>query len=197
LDINVRRSVILGFVGAGGIGFELQRVLGQLAYQRAFTIVAIIFVFVIALERLSAWVRRTLIDGSVESNGRARRSTTMKAVAVSVATVGFVAASLAVRVTPASIGNSVSGMARVAGRVYTPDFATNCEAILTAPQATASSALAATVMWMATALPISLPVALHTSPRTWVPSLGRAFMVVQRGVPELVLAVVFAVAVGL
>ena len=66
LDINVRRSVILGFVGAGGIGFELQRVLGQLAY-RAFTIVAIIFVFVIALERLSAWVRSTLINGTVES----------------------------------------------------------------------------------------------------------------------------------
>ena len=197
LDINVRRSVILGFVGAGGIGFELQRVLGQLAYQRAFTIVAIIFVFVIALERLSAWVRSTLIDGSVESNGRARRSTTMKAVAVSVATVGFVAASLAVGITPASIGDAVSGMARVAGRMFPPDFATNWEGILSAMLETVWIALAATVMGMAIALPIALLAARNTSPGPWVSFLARAVMVLQRGVPELVLAVVFVVAVGL
>src|SRR5690606_37359093 len=197
LDINVRRSVILGFVGAGGIGFELQRVLGQLAYQRAFTIVAIIFVFVIALERLSAWVRSTLIDGTVESNGRARRATMVKAVAVSVATVGFVAASLAVGITPASIGDAVSGMARVAGRMLPPDFATNWEGILSAMLETVWIALAATVMGMAIALPIALLAARNTSPGPWVSFLARAVMVLQRGVPELVLAVVFVVAVGL
>src|SRR5690606_22326965 len=61
LDINVRRSVILGFVGAGGIGFELQRVLGQLVYPRGLTIVAMIFVFILVVEQLSAWVRKTLV----------------------------------------------------------------------------------------------------------------------------------------
>lgn len=190
LDINVRRSVILGFVGAGGIGFELQRVLGQLAYQRALVIVAIIFVFIVVLERLSAWIRASLIDDGAGLGGA-------RAAALLVAVAGFVAASAAVGVTPGKLGEAVSGMARVAGRMFPPDFATNIGGIASAMVETVWIALAATIMGMAIALPIALLAARNTAPAGWVSVVARGLMVLQRGIPELVLAVSFVVAVGL
>ncbi|HEX6946189.1 MAG TPA: phosphonate ABC transporter, permease protein PhnE [Acidimicrobiia bacterium] len=199
LDINVRRSVILGFVGAGGIGFELQRVLGQLAYQRALTIVAIIFVFVIALERLSAWIRSSLIDdGAVDGSGRMRgRDRTAKWVAGLIAVAGFVVSSWAVGLTPGALGDALVGMGQVARRMFPPDFVTNWNGIVAAMAETVWIALAATVMGLAIALPIAVLAARNTTPRPWVSVVSRGVMVLERGIPELVLAVVFVVAVGL
>lgn len=64
LDINLRSAVILGFVGAGGIGLELQRVQGQLSYKRVLAIALIIFVLVLMAEQLSALARRSVLGSS-------------------------------------------------------------------------------------------------------------------------------------
>ncbi len=64
LDINLRNAVILGFVGAGGIGLELQRVQGQLAYRRVLAIAIIIFVLVLLAEQLSSLARRSVTGQS-------------------------------------------------------------------------------------------------------------------------------------
>jgi phosphonate transport system permease protein len=61
LDINVRTSVILGIVGAGGIGFELQAALRALAYPRGLGIVTVIIAMVVIVEWLSAMMRRSLL----------------------------------------------------------------------------------------------------------------------------------------
>lgn len=64
LDINLRGAVILGYVGAGGIGLELQRVQGQLVYPRVLAIALIIFVLVVATEQLSSLARRSVLGTS-------------------------------------------------------------------------------------------------------------------------------------
>lgn len=69
LDINVRVSVVLGIVGAGGIGFELQSALRSLAYQRGLAIVSIIVVMVVAVEWLSAAMRRSLLGADSAALG--------------------------------------------------------------------------------------------------------------------------------
>lgn len=69
LDINVRVSVILGIVGAGGIGFELQGALRSLAYPRGMAIVTIIIAMVILVEWLSAAMRRSLLGADSASLG--------------------------------------------------------------------------------------------------------------------------------
>jgi phosphonate transport system permease protein len=61
LDINLRTSVILGLVGAGGIGFELQAALRQLVYDRGLGIVVVIAIMVIVVEFASAAIRRSII----------------------------------------------------------------------------------------------------------------------------------------
>ncbi|WP_454301287.1 phosphonate ABC transporter, permease protein PhnE [Salana multivorans] len=66
LDINLRSAVILGYVGAGGIGLELQRVQGQLVYPRVLAIAILIFALVLIAEQLSALARRSVL-GKVDS----------------------------------------------------------------------------------------------------------------------------------
>ena len=59
-DENLRSSVLLGFVGAGGIGFELLSSMNLFEYREVSVIVLIVLVLVIGAERGSALLRRRL-----------------------------------------------------------------------------------------------------------------------------------------
>ncbi len=60
-DINVRMSTIIGFVGGGGIGLELQRWINQLQWNSAATAVWAIVLVVSAMDYASAIVRERLV----------------------------------------------------------------------------------------------------------------------------------------
>jgi phosphonate transport system permease protein len=60
LDENIRSSLVLGFVGAGGIGFELLTAMNLFQYQEVSLLLIIIFVIVLGAERLSAALRERL-----------------------------------------------------------------------------------------------------------------------------------------
>jgi phosphonate transport system permease protein len=60
-EINVRSSTIIGFVGAGGIGQELKRVIGFNIYEEVSAIVILILLIVVAIDLLSEQVRHRLI----------------------------------------------------------------------------------------------------------------------------------------
>lgn len=60
-DINIRESTVLGLVGAGGIGLQLQGSLNTLAWPQVSLILLVIFVAVIISEWISAMVRRAII----------------------------------------------------------------------------------------------------------------------------------------
>jgi phosphonate transport system permease protein len=60
LDENIRSSLVLGFVGAGGIGFELLTAMNLFQYQEVSLLLIIIFVIVLGAERLSAALREHL-----------------------------------------------------------------------------------------------------------------------------------------
>jgi phosphonate transport system permease protein len=59
-DINIRESTILGLVGAGGIGLQLQSSLGRLAWGEVTVIFIVILVTVIVSEWVSAKVRAAI-----------------------------------------------------------------------------------------------------------------------------------------
>lgn len=61
LEKAVRGSVILGLVGAGGIGVELKVAFDLFDYDTAATIIIAIFVLVVAVEQASNMIRRRLI----------------------------------------------------------------------------------------------------------------------------------------
>jgi len=60
LDENIRSSLVLGFVGAGGIGFQLLTAMNLFQYQEVSLLLIIIFVIVLGAERISAGLRESL-----------------------------------------------------------------------------------------------------------------------------------------
>ncbi|MGN8646280.1 phosphonate ABC transporter, permease protein PhnE [Gracilibacillus sp. HCP3S3_G5_1] len=57
----IRSAVVLGLVGAGGIGIELSTSMSLMKYNEAFMIIIIIFIVVVSVEQLSALIRKKLI----------------------------------------------------------------------------------------------------------------------------------------
>jgi phosphonate transport system permease protein len=60
LDENIRSSLVLGFVGAGGIGFQLLTAMNLFQYQEVSLLLIVVFVIVLAAERMSAALRERL-----------------------------------------------------------------------------------------------------------------------------------------
>ncbi|NIY62489.1 phosphonate ABC transporter, permease protein PhnE [Streptomyces malaysiensis] len=70
LDINLRVSVVLGFVGVGGIGYSLATAVNRLDYQRAMALALVVLLTCFAFESVSGAVRRTLLP---QVTARSRR----------------------------------------------------------------------------------------------------------------------------
>jgi phosphonate transport system permease protein len=60
LDENIRSSLVLGFVGAGGIGFQLLTAMNLFQYRTVSVLLIVTFVIVLVAERLSALLRERL-----------------------------------------------------------------------------------------------------------------------------------------
>jgi phosphonate transport system permease protein len=61
LDRNLRMATVIGLVGAGGIGQELKGRFDLFQYGHVMTILLAIFLFVFALDQLSARIRARMI----------------------------------------------------------------------------------------------------------------------------------------
>ncbi|MDA8933110.1 phosphonate ABC transporter, permease protein PhnE [Candidatus Pelagibacter ubique] len=57
LDRNVRMATMLGIVGAGGIGYELQSSFRMFEYQRVSAIIILIFISIFLIDHLSSFIR--------------------------------------------------------------------------------------------------------------------------------------------
>ena len=65
-EINIRASAILGFVGAGGIGYELKNAMswGQGKFDEAAAIFLLLFGTIVVFDQLSSVVRNRLTKGA-------------------------------------------------------------------------------------------------------------------------------------
>lgn len=59
-DVNVRSSLVLGLVGAGGIGFLINQSIRLFKFDEMLTHILVVVVLIVAVDRLSAAVRRRL-----------------------------------------------------------------------------------------------------------------------------------------
>jgi phosphonate transport system permease protein len=60
-DINIREATVVGLVGAGGIGIELDAQIGDLAWAKVSVILLAIVVAVVFSEWITAKIRRCII----------------------------------------------------------------------------------------------------------------------------------------
>lgn len=234
LDINLRSSTVLGIVGAGGIGFLLQRFLRSLQYPSALGVVIVIFVFITVMEILSALVRSTLLGGERTIVGRraprysigawivARRSPTdgsapatgrrfdtdtvrppLRGERLAKTIYGLMFAALvayafwSVRLSPGEIVLAVPDVWRVTMRMFPLDFTTARSGIITGITESIAVALLATFVGFILALPVGLLAARNVTANRIVYGITRLFLVFLRGVPELIIAVIFIAAMGL
>ncbi|WP_031165531.1 phosphonate ABC transporter, permease protein PhnE [Streptosporangium roseum] len=60
LDVNVRASLVLGLVGAGGIGFLINQSIQLFRFDQMLTYILMVLVLVVAVDLLSSSIRRRL-----------------------------------------------------------------------------------------------------------------------------------------
>lgn len=60
-ELNVRVAVVLGLVGAGGIGFLLTQTMRMFQYQKVCTIILVILVLVMSIDFVSSRLRRAVL----------------------------------------------------------------------------------------------------------------------------------------
>lgn len=59
-DVNFRSSLVLGLVGAGGIGFDINQSISLFQYREVFTQLTVVLIFVLVIERVSSVLRRRI-----------------------------------------------------------------------------------------------------------------------------------------
>ncbi|WP_413544218.1 phosphonate ABC transporter, permease protein PhnE [Citricoccus nitrophenolicus] len=207
LDINIRASSVLGLVGAGGIGVALQRSIGSLDYPRAAGIIGVIIVLLLVLELISNLVQRAVSEhaGDTERSmafppgkelstpgwdaPRVGRSAGLLA-----GVVLFILSLSALSISPDRLArgwdNAVAMLTGFVPPVFTAEIALGLfESLVMAFTATTFGVL------------IGLVIAVFSTDHlVKVPVLGwalRGIIVVIRGVPDIVYAIVFVAALGL
>jgi phosphonate transport system permease protein len=234
LDINLRSSVILGWVGAGGIGFLLNQYMDTLQFQESVGIVIVIFALIVIMEVISAVIRRSLIgsDAPVTSAvaGLPRRPTIGDRIIARIAGPGrgqarvsfdrqrvrppwtrervqrfsFGGGALAIvvlslwvaKINPLQAITSLRQIWDTVTLYFPPNFTLDRANLISGTLESAGVAMVATTIGFLLAVPIGLLAARNVSDK-WVYRCTRGFLVVVRAVPELILAIVFVVAVGL
>lgn len=219
LDINVRSSVVLGFVGAGGIGMELrQNLRNPLRYPIGIGQAIFIMGLILLVDRVSTRTRRSLEGiATVRSNDREvdvlstgssgtvptklsppwtferRFLTGITAVLVS----GFVWSALTLGLNPFSFIRSLTKSAETSQFFFPPDFITSRSVITSGFKESLAIGLAATFLGLCLAVPFSLLVAKNTAPNKFIAALFGYILVFFRSIPELVVVLLFVSAVGL
>ncbi|WP_193045982.1 phosphonate ABC transporter, permease protein PhnE [Mycolicibacterium baixiangningiae] len=194
IDINLRMSVVLGFVGAGGIGFALQDALRGLVYPRALGIVLVILAIIAAMELASIGVRRVLLDASTSDPRRDRIWRVVLGAAVIAASI---AALIELRISPWSLLTWVGPSIDVFARMVPPNFSAVGTGLLDAALQTVAIGVVSTAIGVVLSVPLGILAARNVTPHRWCYRLTRAWILVVRAVPELILAVVFVAALGL
>jgi phosphonate transport system permease protein len=233
LDINLRTSTILGVVGAGGIGFELQDALRSLSYDRGLGIVIVIFVLILLVELVSSAMRASLIGNESTVLGAATRRRTLGDLLLArrrprargrddvtafdrtavrppwtrqrIVRTAYLVGTLVVLgwsvwaadANPVDIAGAVPDMWQTFTQFVPPDFTTARSDIIEGMLETIAIGVVATAIGALLAVPFGFLAARNVAPARWVMYAARTFLVFERGIPELILAVIFVAAVGL
>lgn len=207
LDINIRASAVLGLVGAGGIGMALQTAMGSLNYQTATGIILVIIALIVALEALSVSTRRRL-GGHADSETRAEvlpeghtpaevgwDGRRVRRVLVGVLALAvFVYSIASIWPDPARISRAWPQLVDVLRGFWPPDFSAG---IFLGTMESLLMAVAGTTVGAVAGLVLAVLTARRVTPLPWLAPVLRLVVVLVRGIPDLVYALVFVAALGL
>ncbi|WP_396122638.1 MULTISPECIES: phosphonate ABC transporter, permease protein PhnE [unclassified Corynebacterium] len=218
-DINLRTSVLLGYVGVGGIGLAISDSLRVLNYQRGMALALIVLVMCIVLEMISGAIRKVLLNGSERSTQRtwadkllggkrtpkqtsrltppwnrdrvARFSSCLALIAFTVWCLWTV------ELDWAQILGGLKDIPQIMGLFFPPSTGGALDSMIEQLIVTLQIAFAATLIGAVLAIPIGCLAARNVVRHPGVHGFFRGLIVVVRGIPELILAIIFVVISGL
>lgn len=231
-DINLRTSVILGFVGVGGIGMALADALNTMNYQRGMAIALVVLVLCVIVELISGGIRTALLgrdggrrrgllglldrisDGWVTKPPETHEPQRTKAGAIRTAPPWngdrirrFLGITLtALIVAAAVVGADIDPVAFATGLVDFPQTVASFfpptdgglgDLAIQGMLVTIQIGFAASLIGLVVAVPIGSLAARNVAPNAAVATAFRMFIVVVRAFPELILAIIFIVIMGL
>jgi phosphonate transport system permease protein len=239
-DINLRNSVILGWVGVGGIGLELSTALSIRDYDRGLALAVVVLALCIGTEIISGLWRSRLLGRKAEPSrfgvlwgvnklrsryadpkhevhekpgATTKRSTqaindsqTLRPWDFDRVTQTFFTAILVGLILVSLWYSEVNwrrffegflNLPEVLARFLPPDHAGNLPLLLEQLLVTLQIALAGTLIGAIFAVPVGILAARNVSPNPTVAKFFRGVIVVTRGIPELILAIVFVIISGM
>ncbi|GAA4835146.1 phosphonate ABC transporter, permease protein PhnE [Saccharopolyspora rosea] len=204
LDINLRVSVVLGFVGVGGLGQAVADALRTLDYRRGIALASVVFALCVVVEVVSGAIRRALLGAGAPRRSAGARISPPWTVARLRRTGYWLLTGAVVVVSFWGADVSVGQLVRAArdtgptlALFWPPETGGILPELLGELLVTVRIALAATLLGAVLSLPLGALAAANVAPRPAVARFFRGVLVAVRGVPELVLAIVFVVITGL
>ncbi|WP_236792747.1 phosphonate ABC transporter, permease protein PhnE [Amycolatopsis sp. GM8] len=201
LDINLRVSVVLGFVGVDGLGYAIATSLRELDYRRGMALALVVLILCVVVEFLSGAIRNALLRPKVtmpppRRAGQVSPQWTMARIGktgYAVLTLVIVLASIwGAHLSAGQFFGALGNLGHTLSLFWPPEFLPVLAGDL---WETVKIALAATLLGAVLALPFGALAARNVAPNA--ARFFRLLIVGVRGIPELVLAIVFVVISGL
>ena len=230
-DINLRTSVLLGYVGVGGIGLAIADSLRVLNYQRGMALALVVLILCIAVELLSGALRAVImrksgkkslastwadkVIGSFSRNkdaGNATAASTAPAASVNppwdaarfsrffgFALIGLliIGSVMEAKIDLGALFSGLQDLPATLALFFPPSSGGIAGDIFMMLLDTLRIAFAATFLGAVLALPIGIFAARNVVANRAVYGFFRTLIVVTRGIPELILAIIFVVISGL
>lgn len=221
-DINLRTSVLLGYVGVGGIGLAIADALRSLDYQRGMALALVVLVLCIVVELVSGALRAAILPGpsrsatpSTWADRLLRRGgpsadpgsvgitppwswpRILRMLGIAAMALLTLAAIRRVHLEPRALLDGLVDLPHTLSLFVPPSFGGARATVLPELLVTIQIALAATFLGSLLALPIGILSAGNVVPHRGVHAAMRMLIVAVRGIPELILAIVFVVISGL
>jgi len=231
-DINLRTSVILGYVGVGGLGLAMADALKTMQYGKGMALALVVLVLCVVVELISGAIRTSLL-GRVNGRRRGllgvfdraaegwitRPTATHEAqrtprgairiappwdsdrihrfLGITVTALIVAAALVGAEIDPVAFLTGLADLPETIGLFFPPSDGGMMAKLLEGIVVTVQIGLAATLIGVVLAIPIGSLAARNVAPNATTALVFRTIIVVIRAFPELILAIVFIVIMGL
>lgn len=221
LEIDFRSAPILGFVGAGGIGVIMRGHQGNLRYPDLLGVALLFIVLVLVMEAASSLIRRAILgtDGGGAApriNSKPQRVThgqydladtpvdqpwtldRMKVWAAGIVTAALFILSFTIPdVEYSAMFTDLKNLGPIASRLVPRDLSWLSSAVISGLIETVAIGFASTFLSLIFAIPLGFLAASNTAPGRFVYGATRIWALLMRSAPEIVVAVLLVVALGL
>lgn len=192
LDHNIRAAMVLGLVGAGGLGVEFFTQMRSFNYQKAAAILIIIFAIITIIDRVSAQLRKDIIDGNFLSRENRYKDSLLLLII-------SVIAMLSLYFIPVNFKEMAYGVPRIwefLKGMLSPDFS-DIAVYAKLMLETVGMGISGTFLAVVISIPIGLLSARNVIPSPFVYNITKEIANFLRAMPELMFALIFVAAVGL